>query len=483
MGRSERQVKDDTDDAGTTGGEGTGDTGSPRKNAGTGRSGGTDRNGRPDRTDNADKTDRPGKVAKAAKSAKAGKSGKAGKTAKAEGSGDAGKRRRTGRNAAPAPDVSAAAPETPDAAATGDTRDAVDTPDTPDGSAAPSAPAPEVAARLPRPRSDPDAAPRADPPPADAPTPAPASVPPRTAGDVLLDHLRAEAAEFLAQAPRVRDGGDDAAHRMRVAARRMRSALRTCKPLVEPGPAQALSLELRWAADSLAGERDNEVLLERLLAAFEVLPARSGTPRARAAVERRLRGGLSSGHAAALRAIDSPDFATLGAQLSEPGLGLEFTRQAARPAAKAVPRLAAKAFRILATGADALPLAHAADPYHSPVPLSGEDDEAWHRVRILGKRARYAADLCAPEFGAPAKSLAKRMKAVTESLGTHQDAALAAEVVRDLALSPRLGGAAAFVLGELYTVQRFAVAEARFTFASMWPPLRDRLDEVEQWGS
>ena len=122
-------------------------------------------------------------------------------------------------------------------------------------------------------------------------------------------------------------------------------------------------------------------------------------------------------------------------------------------------------------------------PSHAPVPLSGDDDEAWHRVRILGKRARYAADLCAPEFGPPAKDLAKRMKAVTESLGTHQDAALAAQVARELALSPRLGGAAAFVLGELYTVQRFAVAEARFTFASLWPSLRGRLDEVEQWGS
>ncbi|MGW0664644.1 CHAD domain-containing protein [Streptodolium elevatio] len=490
MGRSERQVKDGTDSAETTGGAGTGDTRSPRKSDRTGRSGGTDGNG---------KTDKAATGGKDSKGPKGPKGPKGAKPGKADGAGSTEKRRRTAKKAAEALSVSPDAAEAPAALPSPGTPAALDTPKTPDDSAAPSAPTPEVAARLPRPRSDPDAPPRADTEPAIAepavtepavagpaavePPFAPVSFPPRTAGDVLLDHLRAEAAEFLAQAPRVREGGEDAAHRMRVAARRMRSALRTCKSLVEPGPAQALSLELRWAADSLAGERDNEVLLERLLAAFETLPARSGTPRARAAVERRLRGGLASGHTTALRAIDSPDFGTLGEQLSEPGLGLEFTRQAARPAAKTVPRLAAKAFRTLATGAEALPLAHAAVAYNTPVPLSGEDDEAWHRVRILGKRARYAADLCAPEFGASAKSLAKRMKAVTESLGTHQDAALAAEVVRELALSPRLGGAAAFVLGELYTVQRFAVAEARFTFASVWPPLRDRLDEVELWGS
>jgi CHAD domain-containing protein len=284
------------------------------------------------------------------------------------------------------------------------------------------------------------------------------------------------------QAPRVRDGAEDSAHQMRVAARRMRSALRTCAPLVGAESAESLAVELRWAADCLAGERDNEVLLERLLAALDTMPARSGTPRARAAVERRLRTGLTTGHTTALRALDSADFLALSARLAEPGLGLRLTAKAAKPAAEVVPALAARTFRRLARGADALPLREAAVPYAHPTPLSGADDEAWHRVRILGKRARYAADMCVPEFGAPAKDLAKSMKAVTESLGTHQDAALAADVARELALSPRLGGAAAFVLGELYTVQRFAVAEARQHFATVWPDLRGRLDEVERWG-
>lgn len=327
-------------------------------------------------------------------------------------------------------------------------------------------------ARVPHPRAESDGATR-------NPAPAP---PTRTAGDVLLDHLHAEAAEFLAQVPRVRAGAEDSAHRMRVAARRMRSSLRTCAPLVEDAPARALAVELRWVADCLAGERDNEVLLERLLDALGRLPVRSGTPRARAAVERRLRGGLATGHTAALRALDSADFAALTAQLAEPGLRLPLTAKAARPAAKAVPKLASAAFGRLARGAAGLPLDEAAVPYPHPAPLSGDDDEAWHRVRILGKRARYAADLCAPEFGPAAKDLAKRMKAVTESLGTHQDAALAADVARELAVSPRIGGAAAFVLGELYMLQRFAVAEARHTFATLWPALRGRLDEVPHWG-
>lgn len=305
----------------------------------------------------------------------------------------------------------------------------------------------------------------------------------RTAGDVLMDHLSGEAAAFLDHAPRLREGGEDAAHQMRVAARRMRSALRTCRPLIEPDPAEALSADLRWAADCLAGERDNEVLLARLLDGLDRLPPRPGTPRARGAIERRLRGGLAAGHTTALRTLDSPDFSRLAARLAEPGLRLTLTAHAAEPAAEAVPALAAKAFGKLAKKADKLPLEAAAVPYGHPVPLSDDEDGAWHRVRILGKRARYAADLCAPEFGGPAKRLAKRMKAVTESLGTHQDAALAAAVARDLAVSPRLGGSAAFVLGELHVLERFAVAEARYTFATLWPELRGGLGEVERWGA
>ncbi|MFE3204141.1 CHAD domain-containing protein [Embleya sp. NPDC059237] len=296
-----------------------------------------------------------------------------------------------------------------------------------------------------------------------------------SAGEILLAHLVGEAGAFIDQLPRLGAGEEDAAHQARVAARRIRSALATCAPLLDPEPATRLRTRLREAADALAGERDSEVLLDRLLADLDALPERPGTVRARALAERRLRGDLGSGRARALAALDSGLFTTLSAELVEPALGLTFTERAADPGAEVVPKLVARTLRRLDRAADALPLVAAGVPYPAPVdapgfsPYAGTDDEAWHRVRILAKRARYAADMCVPAFGAPAARLARRLKAVTEVLGIHQDACIAAGAVAELAATPRIGGPASFVLGELYARERWAATAQRHAFTRVWP--------------
>ena len=63
---------------------------------------------------------------------------------------------------------------------------------------------------------------------------------------------------------RVRRDLPDAVHQMRVAARRLRSGLKTFGPLVDREWADALREELAWAAGELGNARDTEVLLGRL---------------------------------------------------------------------------------------------------------------------------------------------------------------------------------------------------------------------------
>ncbi|WP_406283966.1 CHAD domain-containing protein [Embleya sp. NBC_00896] len=304
------------------------------------------------------------------------------------------------------------------------------------------------------------------------PRPRPAAEDP-SAGTILLAHLVGEAGAFIDQLPRLGAGEEDAAHSARVAARRIRSALATCGPLLERERADRLRARLRDAADALAAERNAEVLLERLLADLDTLPERPGSARARAIVRRRLRGDLDAGRALALEALGSESFAALSACLVEPALGLTFTERAAGPGAEVVPRLVARTVRRLDRAAERLPVAAARVPYPADsaafAPYAGTDDEEWHRVRILAKRARYAADMCVPAFGAPAARLTRRLKAVTEVLGVHQDATIAAEVVAELAARPRIGGPAAFVLGELYAHERHAATAQRHAFALVWP--------------
>ncbi|MYS79922.1 CHAD domain-containing protein [Embleya scabrispora] len=304
-----------------------------------------------------------------------------------------------------------------------------------------------------------------------------------SAGAILLAHLVGEAGAFIDQLPRLSAGEEEAAHNARVAARRIRSALATCGPLLEPEPAARLRARLREAADALAGERDAEVLLERLSADLDTLPERPGSARARAIVTRRLRGDLGAGRTRALTALGSGVFTTLSADLVEPALGLTFTKRAAAPGAELVPGLVARTLRRLDRAVDALPLAAAGEPYPADragfTPYAGTDDDAWHRVRILAKRARYAADMCVPAFGPPAARLARRLKAVTEVLGVHQDATIAADAVAALAAGPRVGGPAAFVLGELYAHERRVATAQRYAFTRVWP--RAGAPEARAW--
>ncbi|MEK8107646.1 CHAD domain-containing protein [Micromonospora sp. M12] len=89
------------------------------------------------------------------------------------------------------------------------------------------------------------------------------------AGEVVTEAFRKEIGRLLAHDPLVRlrapaAGGDTGVHQMRVACRRLRSDLRTFKPLVRRQWSRPLRDELRWLAGVLGAARDAEVLRARL---------------------------------------------------------------------------------------------------------------------------------------------------------------------------------------------------------------------------
>ena len=56
----------------------------------------------------------------------------------------------------------------------------------------------------------------------------------------------------------------DAVHKARVATRRLRSALRTFRPLLDRTVTDPLRREVRWLTGALGAPRDAEVLLQAL---------------------------------------------------------------------------------------------------------------------------------------------------------------------------------------------------------------------------
>ena len=96
-------------------------------------------------------------------------------------------------------------------------------------------------------------------------------------------------------------------------------------------------------------------------------------------------------------------------------------------------------------------------------------DEAWHAARIRAKQARYAAEALVPVFGRPAKRLAAQLELVTELLGRHQDAAVAAEAASALATTKGVGGRGGYALGLLHDAQRAEARAVRKEFEQVWP--------------
>lgn len=271
-----------------------------------------------------------------------------------------------------------------------------------------------------------------------------------TVGAQVLAYLREQRDTLIAQDPAVRRGLPDSVHQMRVATRRLRSAFKTHRRILDPAGTGPIGEELRWLAAELGVDRDQEVLLERIQTRLDELPRTLvlGPVRGRLKIWNVAR--RSGARRAALAALDSRRHVALlnalDALLADPPLH----KAAARPAGSALPAAVVGDYERLA---DRIAAALSMDP--------GEGrDLALHEARKAAKRARYAAEAAAPALGKPARKLAKAVKAVQSLLGDHQDGVVAREALRGLAVQAAGAGESAFTWGVLYAREE-ALAERR----------------------
>jgi len=299
------------------------------------------------------------------------------------------------------------------------------------------------------------------------------------AGAALHAHLARHVQAFVDQDLRVRRDLPDSVHQLRVAARRIRSGLQVFRSLVDAEWANALRAELGWIAAELGAVRDREVLEDRLLRDLGKLVvegpvARSGhvskagvhhtDPRDLAAAASVVRRAFDDERAHARAGVDtamtSERYVALLEALVDAAVRPRLGEAADAACGVALPPLVRKAWRRLERDVALL------DP-------AGADDD-WHEARIAAKRVRYATEALVPVFGAPAKSFSRTLELVTEQLGEHQDAVIAAETTRRLAAGRRVTGTTGFVLGLLHEHERAAVTQARATFLVEWPEVSRR---------
>ncbi|MEV0845798.1 CYTH and CHAD domain-containing protein [Streptomyces sp. NPDC049954] len=285
-----------------------------------------------------------------------------------------------------------------------------------------------------------------------------------TAGAEVLAYLRAQYEELLARDVAVRRELPGAVHKMRVALRRTRSALRSYRPVLDAAVTGPLRAELKWLAGELGADRDREVLAGRLQARV----AETDTALLLGPVEARLRQWAvaeeQESRARVRAALDSERHLRLLDALDALFAAPPLREKAARPAPKVLPKAVAKEHhRLVGRMERALEL--------PPGPVR---DRALHEARKKAKRLRYAAEAAKPSCGKPAKRLAKDVKALQSLLGDHHDSAVARATLRELGIRAHTAGETAFTWGLLHGREEARALDHERELPGVWAGLADR---------
>ena len=273
----------------------------------------------------------------------------------------------------------------------------------------------------------------------------------------IVDHIRyglMRQVHSLKQCdPGVRLCGDvEDVHRIRVAARRMRTILLAFRRIVSHEWAEPLLSGLKWLGEVFARVRDLDVQMEYFKNEAVALKARDRRPLDR--FLRHLEGDREQAHVTLLDEMNSARYVGFVSKL--------------RDAAEA-PVVEALEYTLR----DA-----AARQFHKLRKTVGKLDRSpsnaeLHRVRIKTKRARYAAELLQ---GNPNKTIGRFIKAAARFqglLGTHQDAVLAERYVEGF-LKYQGSRQAAFTAGLLAARAKQRREQVRKEFWSEWKRLKRR---------
>ncbi|SEP00513.1 CYTH and CHAD domain-containing protein [Amycolatopsis saalfeldensis] len=281
------------------------------------------------------------------------------------------------------------------------------------------------------------------------------------AGTVVVGYLRQQADRLRQADVGVRRDADDSVHQLRVAVRKLRSALRTFGSIVDGAATAELVAELGWLGRRLGPARDLEVAATLVAADVDRLPPELVLGPVRQYVTRYFAREQTVARERVVETVDGGRYLrllrSLDSVLAEPPL----TAAAGKPARKGLRRPVRKAVRKMERAEKAAR------------GLSGVDREvALHSVRKKAKRVRYALDVIRPveKVG----DWRKRVKGALRELGRHQDVVASREVLYRLGISGFGDGENTFTFGVLLGRGDGAAAEHRDGFARAWRRLRGK---------
>lgn len=246
--------------------------------------------------------------------------------------------------------------------------------------------------------------------------------------------------------PVLEDGDLEGVHQMRVALRRLRSAIQIFKPVLPEAVLEPMVAELRWLNGPLGRKRDLDVFLHETLKPLQESGAPAeGLARIAAAVEGH-RAEAQQALAAALQSTRCAAWRLRFAQM------LDELPLLAAVSPDADPENADMPAHLRADGARGFAAA-VLRKRRRKVKKLGErhaelDTAQLHELRIHAKRLRYAVEFFRPLFGK--KDVRRFLAALADlqdCLGALNDAAMGERLMRDLLGIPAKDAAAAAITG------------------------------------
>lgn len=273
----------------------------------------------------------------------------------------------------------------------------------------------------------------------------------RSVGPALEKGIR----RLLLNDPFARLGDPEGVHQLRVAARRLRSVLRTFGPIIDQNKTVEAIEGVRWLGRAAGTVRDLDVLQASFAEQAGTL---SGDL---APVFDDLKKRRGAAHEALLQTLSSDRYLGFIRGLKVLAEDDALTTEATKSCRIVLPKLARRSWR---------KLRKAARPLRDDSPV-----ESFHAVRITAKRARYAAEAVAPflpsKMGKRIRAFAFQAEKVQNVLGEKQDAVVARETLLEYANLYADDGRLNLALGQLMERYDMIANARRREFFDAWGKL------------
>ena len=290
-----------------------------------------------------------------------------------------------------------------------------------------------------------------------------------SASAVVHARIAEQVAAARAREDEARRGEPEGVHQMRVALRRLRSALVTYRPLLERDITEPLREEVKWLATVLGGTRDCHVMKERLDALVASEPEGELVGPVQQRLDETLDREEQAAQAELVEVMRSSRYEELMSTLEVLAVSPPWAPGAQEAGGKRLRKRIRHDFQRVRTAVDAV----------AEATTRQERDERLHEVRKAAKRARYAGESVERQYGAKARRFAEAMEEIQTILGDQHDAVIALDRLRAAADAAHADGQSAFSFGRLHARESLEADALIADFQEAWAHARRK--KLRRW--